>query len=49
MTMFDFMVNAFYMLCGIVCVAASVMTVFYVLNGIFRALRKGGGHNNGRY
>lgn len=44
MTMYQFMVNAFYMLC----VAASVVIVYIVLNVLFRALRRGGG-NNGRY
>lgn len=48
MTMFDFMVNAFYMLCGVACVAASVVIVYGVLNGIFKTLWRGGG-NNGRY
>lgn len=49
MTMYQFMVNAFYMLCGVACVATSVVIVYVVLNVLFRALRKGGGHNNGRY
>lgn len=49
MTMYQFMVNAFYMLCGVACVAASVLIVFCVLNGVFNVLRKGGGRNNGRY
>ena len=48
MTMYQFMVNAFYMLCGVACVAASVVIVYIVLNVLFRALRRGGG-NNGRY
>ena len=49
MTMYQFMVNAFYMLCGVACVAASVVVIVYiVLNVLFRALRRGGG-NNGRY
>lgn len=47
MTMYQFMVNAFYMLCGVACVAASVVIVYIVLNVLFRALRRGGG-NNGR-
>lgn len=41
MTMYQFMVNAFYMLCGVACVAASVVIVYIVLNVLFRALRKG--------
>lgn len=48
MTMYRFMVNAFYMLCGVACVAASVVIVYIVLNVLFRALRRGSG-NNGRY
>jgi len=44
MTMYQFMVNAFYMLCGVAC----VVIVYIVLNVLFRALRRGGG-NNGRY
>ena len=32
MTMYQFMVNAFYMLCGVACVAASVVIVYIVLN-----------------
>lgn len=47
MTMFEFMVNAFYMLCGVACVAASVVIVYGTLNAIFKALRKGGGNNGG--
>lgn len=36
MTMYQFMVNAFYMLCGVACVAASVVIVYIVLNVLFR-------------
>lgn len=43
MTMYQFMVNAFYMLCGVACVAASVVIVYIVLNVLFRALRRGAG------
>lgn len=43
--MYQFMVNAFYMLCGVACVAASVVIVYIVLNVLFRALRRGGGNN----
>ena len=42
MTMYQFMVNAFYMLCGVACVAASVVIVYIVLNVLFRALRAAG-------
>jgi hypothetical protein len=34
--MYQFMVNAFYMLCGVACVAASVVIVYIVLNVLFR-------------
>lgn len=47
MTMFEFMVNAFYMLCGVVCVAASVLIVYAVLNAIFKQIGKD--RKNGRY
>jgi hypothetical protein len=40
--MYQFMVNAFYMLCGVACVAASVVIVYIVLNVLFRALRAAG-------
>lgn len=46
MTMFDFMTNAFYMLCGVVCVGASVLIVYGVVNGIVKAIGKEG--RNGR-
>lgn len=44
MAMYQLMVNAFYMLCGVACVAASVVIVYIVLNVLFRALRRGGGN-----
>lgn len=47
MTMFDFMVNAFYMLCGVVCVAASVVIVYAVVNAFVKMI--GGRGRNGRY
>lgn len=43
MTMYQFMVNAFYVLCGVACVAASVVIVYIVLNVLFRALRRAAG------
>ena len=52
MTMFDFMVNALYMLfskkkqCGVACVAASVIIVYGVVCGIANAIRR---KQNGRY
>jgi len=46
MTMFDFMANAFYMLCGVLCVGASMLVVFGIVNGIIKAI--GGNRQNGR-
>lgn len=49
MTMFDFMANAFYMLCGILCVAVSVLVVFGVVNAIVKAIgrdKRNGGYKN---
>jgi len=40
--MFDFITNAFYMLCGIICVAVSVLVVFGVVNAILKAIGRGG-------
>lgn len=37
MTMYQFMVNAFYMLCGVACVAASVVIV-YIVRGILEGV-----------
>ena len=36
MTMFEFMQNAFFLLCGIVCIEAAVLIVFCVIVAIFR-------------
>lgn len=47
MTMFEFMVNALYMLCGVLCVAASVIIVYGVVCGIANTIRRG--KQNGRY
>ncbi len=46
MTMFEFMANAFYMLCGVVCVALAALIVFSVVNAILKEGRKG--KKNGR-
>lgn len=40
MTMFDFMQNAFFLLCGIICIAAAVLVVYCVIVAIFRHLRQ---------
>lgn len=47
MIMFEFMVNTFYLFCGIVCVLASAVAVFSVAFGIAKAIKRGG--NNGRH
>jgi len=46
MTMFEFMANAFYMLCGVLCVGASVLVVCGIVSGIIKAFGKGA--RNGR-
>lgn len=46
MTMFDFMANAFYMLCGVLCVAVSVLVLYCVIISILRTIGKG--NKNGR-
>lgn len=46
MTMFEFMANAFYMLCGVVCVALAALIVFSVVNAILKECGKG--KKNGR-
>ena len=48
MTMYQFIVNAFCMLCGVTFVATCVVIAYIVLNVLFRVLRRGGG-NNGSY
>lgn len=40
MTMFDFMVNAFYMFCGIASIAASIMLIYGVVNTLFGSATK---------
>lgn len=47
MTMFEFMQNAFFLLCGIVCIAAAVLIVFCVIVEIFRTC--GGRKRNAGY
>lgn len=47
MTMFDFMENAFYMLCGVVCIAASVLVVYIAIGAIFKMIT-GGKRTDGR-
>ena len=42
MTMFDFMQNAFFLLCGIICIAAAVLVIYCVIVAIFRTCGKRG-------
>lgn len=47
MTAFEFMVNAFFMLAGIVCVALAAVVIYAVSIGIYRGIKKGA-RNDGR-
>lgn len=49
MTMFDFMQNAFFLLCGIICVAAAVLVVYCVIVAIFRTCGRRGAKKNTGY
>lgn len=49
MTMFEFMQNAFFLLCGIICIAAAVLIVFRVIVAIFRTCGKRGTKKNTGY
>ena len=40
MTMFEFMQNAFFLLCGIICIAAAVLVIYCVIVAIFRTCGK---------
>lgn len=40
MTMFEFMQNAFFLLCGIICIAAAVLVTYCVIVAIFRTCGK---------
>ena len=42
MTMFEFMQNAFFLLCGIICIAAAVLVIYCVIVAIFRTCGKRG-------
>lgn len=46
MTMFEFMVNAFYLLAGVACIAIALVIVYAVSVAIYRAIS--GGKSNGR-
>lgn len=49
MTMFEFMQNAFFLLCGIICIAAAVLVVHCVTVAIFRTCGKRGAKKNAGY
>lgn len=49
MTMFEFMQNAFFLLCGIICIAAAVLIVFCVIVAIFHTCGKRGTKKNTGY
>lgn len=49
MTMFEFMQNAFFLLCGIICIAAAVLVIYCVIVAIFRTCGKRGGKKNAGY
>lgn len=40
MTMFNFMVNAFYLLCGIVCIGVAVVVAYCVIAAFLKEVRK---------
>lgn len=49
MTMFEFMQNAFFLLCGIICIAAAVLVIYCVIVTIFRTCGKRGTKKNTGY
>lgn len=49
MTMFEFMKNAFFLLCGIICIAAAVLVIYCVIVAIFRTYGKRGTKKNTGY
>ena len=49
MTMFDFMQNAFFLLCGIICIAAAVLVIYCGIVAIFRTCGKRGTKKNTGY
>ena len=44
--MFDFMVNAFYLLAGVTCVTLALILIYAVAVGIYRGIN--GGRGNGK-
>ena len=49
MTMFEFMQNAFFLLCGIICIAVAVLVIYCVIGEIFRTCGKRGTKKNTGY
>ena len=49
MTMFEFMQNAFFLLCGIICIAAAVLVIYCVIVAILRTCGKRGTKKNTGY
>ena len=49
MTMFEFMQNAFFLLCGIICISAAVLVIYCVIVAIFRTCGKRGTKKNTGY
>lgn len=47
MTMFEFMQNAFFLLCGIACISIAFLIIYGVLNTVIRGIA-GGKKNGGR-
>lgn len=45
MTMFEFMQNAFYLLCGIACIAVAFLIIYVSMNVVVRAAK---GSKSGR-
>lgn len=49
MTVFEFMQNAFFLLCGIIFIAAAVLVIYCVIVAIFRTCGKRGTKKNTGY
>lgn len=43
--MFEFMKNAFYVLCGVSCISVAVVIGFSVVYGIINAVKRGNKHD----
>ena len=49
MTMFEFMQNAFFLLCGIICIAAAGLVIYCIIITNFRTCGKRGTKKNTGY